>query len=489
MKVSIFLLAVQLFVHFPSWGGVLHVGQGYAYAQISTAAAIAQPGDTILCHDAVISGGMYISQLTGTAGKWIYIIAHEANVILQGGTNSIQLSDCAFLHIEGFTIRQQTGNGMNIDDGGSFESPSHHIRIVNCIFRDIQATGNNDLLKLSGIDYFEIRDCQFLNGAAGGSGIDMVGCHHGMIWQNEFINPGSNAIQAKGGSHDVQILRNRFENGGSRALNLGGSTGLAFFRPQNANTEAENIQVSANLFLGAEAPIAFVGCRNVTVSNNTILYPRKWVIRILQETVDPTRFLPCGDNVFFNNIIVLDNAVNTEVNIGPNTAPSTFMFSHNLWFKSTNASWNGPVLPGTVNDQIVKDPMFTSGSEILLDNNSPAIGAGKSYNFPVMDYFGSLFNQPPTIGAYEARPFINASTDLTENMEVYPNPFEDFLYCSFGNSKMRELKLFDMYGRVVNSIESEDAHVTMHCEGLLQGIYFLRIQSDGKNRTTTMIKK
>ena len=105
-------------------------------------------------------------------------------------------------------ISGQTGNGMNLDDGGSYESPSNHIRIKNCVFENINATGNNDLLKLSGIDSFWVSHCVFTNGAAGGSGIDMVGCHFGTIEDCSFSQLGSNSIQAKGGSADLMITRN-----------------------------------------------------------------------------------------------------------------------------------------------------------------------------------------------------------------------------------------------------------------------------------------
>ncbi|MBK9982774.1 MAG: hypothetical protein IPP15_10180 [Saprospiraceae bacterium] len=69
---------------------------------------------------------------------------------------------------------------------GTYATPAHHIKFENCTFRNIDATGNNDLLKLSGLDSFEIRHCVFLNGADGGSGMDMVGCHDGLI-KNCFL--------------------------------------------------------------------------------------------------------------------------------------------------------------------------------------------------------------------------------------------------------------------------------------------------------------
>ncbi|MBK8241844.1 MAG: hypothetical protein IPK88_00315 [Saprospiraceae bacterium] len=58
-------------------------------------------------------------------------------------------------------FEQQTGNGVNMDDSGSLVNPSTNIAIIHCIFRDIKATGNNDLLKLSGLDFFSISECTF----------------------------------------------------------------------------------------------------------------------------------------------------------------------------------------------------------------------------------------------------------------------------------------------------------------------------------------
>ena len=379
-----------------------HVGAGHSYLTITQAATVAQAGDTILCHDATISGGISISNLNGKDGNYIYLLADKSKpVTIQGGSNSIQFSDCSYLHIEGFIIQGHTANGMNIDDAGTFDSPTHHIRITNCIFRNIHASGNNDLLKLSGLDYFEITKCSFLKGAARGSGIDMVGCHYGLIADNEFENLGSNSIQAKGGSFEIEILRNHFKNGGARAINLGGSTGLQFFRPQNATTETERITVMANVIEGSETAIAYVGCTQVKVYNNTILFPKKWVVRILQETVNPARFLPSGNNAFFNNIVVIDNNVSTEVNIGPNTASNTFSFENNLWYKSTNANWQGPNLPGNVVKQLITNPQIISGSLYKIDRSSPAVGYGKLHDGVALDKEGNEYGAPPSVGAYE----------------------------------------------------------------------------------------
>ncbi|MBC7886099.1 MAG: T9SS type A sorting domain-containing protein [Saprospiraceae bacterium] len=490
MKHLLLILTLSVFFQDRSICSVLHVGASYQYHALTEATAIAKPGDSIICHDLIMQGGMSVSNLSGTSERWIYILAESGKTItIQGGTNSIQFSDCAYLHIEGFTIQGQTGNGMNIDDAGSFDSPTHHLRIVGCTFQNINATGNNDLLKLSGLDFFEIYSCLFFNGAAGGSGIDMVGCHHGMIFENVFKNLGSNSIQCKGGSSDIQILRNQFENGGARALNLGGSTGLSFFRPQNATTEAENIQVIANVFQGSEASIAFVGCRNVEVSNNTILFPKKWVIRILQETVDVTRFLPCGANSFYNNIVVLDNAVSVEANIGPNTEEETFMFNKNLWYKTTNQNWQGPDLPGTVSGQIIDNPKILPGSLFILESTSPAISAGVTYNLPVKDILGSYFNSPPTIGAYEAVPLITQVDDIETKVDIFPNPFDDEIQVYFNDNSFKTISMMDVNGKLIHYFETFDQSMSIFCNELLPGVYFMKISNGREQMTRVLVKR
>ena len=417
----------------------LHVGAGQPYATLTAAAADAGPGDTILIHGGTYPGGIYIENLQGTPDAWIHIRAATGDtVIFQGGTNAWQLTDAAYLHIHRFIFRGQTGNGLNIDDGGSYETPSHHLLIDSCEFRDINASGNNDLLKLSGVDSFEIRLCLFVNGAVGGSGIDMVGCHGGVIRRCAFNYMGSNSIQAKGGTSHIRIERTVFSRGGARALNLGGSTGLQYFRPIDAPYEAANLEVYSNFFMWSEAPIAFVGCINTEVVNNTIYLPGKWVMRILQETVDPDRFAPCGNNTFRNNIVYIDDAVSVTCNIGPNTAPESFTFSNNLWYHSQNPNWPGPVLPVEDTDNIVGlDPQFESihiGLNFNLRPNSPAIGKGFDVIDPGLDFIGRPFITPRSIGACEGGEVTAVpEPDKKDQVQIriWPSPADETLHAEW----------------------------------------------------------
>ena len=100
-------------------------------------------------------GGLFIEDLKGTASKWITIKnAPDQTVIFEGGSNAIHFVEPEYLHFSGLIFQYQTGNGVNLDDGGTYDTPAHDIIFENCTFRDMSASGNNDLLKLSGLDYF-----------------------------------------------------------------------------------------------------------------------------------------------------------------------------------------------------------------------------------------------------------------------------------------------------------------------------------------------
>jgi len=479
-----------------------HVGSGQTYPSLNAAAAITQPGDTIIIHGGTYAGGLTITNLKGAADQWITIRnAVGETVIFEGGGNAIQLVEPAYLHIFGLTFQHQTGNGVNTDDGGSYATPALHVVFENCVFRDMSASGNNDLLKLSGLDYFEIRNCDFRNGAAGGSGIDMVGCHHGIIQGNHFENLGSNSIQCKGGTEHIRIEGNFFRNGGQRTLNLGGSTGLQFFRPDTAHFEAARIQVYSNIIVGSWAPIAYVGAVEVDVVNNTIYQPQNWVIRILQETVDPNRFLECGDNSFRNNIVFLGNNLSTETNIGPNTRPESFAFSNNLWYNVDDPNWSGPSIPVVDQNNILNaNPLFANPAmdDFSIPPNSPAAGAGFVFNEPAFDFLGNGFANPPSIGAMEANPLSALDEPFgsaLQHLKVFPNPASSHLWVQYELTTPAKplLELYDLLGRRVAVLSAEiqapGLHHLLLPLDVPQGPYFLKVSMHGQIMAGRIILK
>lgn len=490
-----FILQLLLLgMHMPAMAGILPIGPG-EYSGLQAAAADARPGDTILFRSGTHAGGAHISGLQGRPEAWITITGEEG-ALIYGGTNGFQLSDPAYLRITHLAFDGQTGNGVNIDDGGDYESPARHLLIAFCEWRGIDATGNNDMLKMSGVDSFIVRDCRFINGSPGGSMIDMVGCHYGRFERNHFENAGSNCIQAKGGTRHIRIERNIFQNGGQRAINIGGSTGLPYFRPPDADYEASDIIVFANIFTGATAPVAYVGAVHCQVVNNTIWLPEKWAVRILQESTD-ARFQTCGNNSFVNNLIVLDNrAAAPTFNVGPNTAPESFLFANNLWYNIDNAGWSGPNTPAPEtqaiigSDPLLSAPAMRSGDFSLLPA-SPAIAAGRATMLPATDILGHPFNDPPSIGAVEGDvPTTRAGPPPAAGMleiHVYPQPARGQLMVRVQSATDAPvtLTLFDARGRRIETWTHAqgfpgDRTLRLSLEALPDGVYIL-VAQDGRH--------
>ena len=488
----------------PLFANSFHVGEGYQYATLSQAIPGVGAGDTIYIHEGFYPGGVFIEGLQGREKSPVIIRSwYGDRVVFEGGTEALHLSDVAWLKIIDLEFRGQTGNGVNIDDGGSYDTPSHHVAINYCYFSDMAASGNNDFLKLSGVDSFSVSSCQFSNGARGGSGIDMVGCHAGLISGNGFVQMGSNAIQAKGGTQHIRIEHNFFKDCGERSINLGGSTGLQFFRPIDAPFEAADLQVYANSFIGSTAPIAYVGSLRVDVTNNTIILPENWVIRILQESVDPDRFASCGDNIFRNNIVVLDNRLSREVNIGPNTRAESFLFTHNLWYNLDDPNWQGPALP--VNEQgsvISEDPMIvypTAGCCPFLENSSRAIGAGAEVDQPQYDLLGHEYNSPRSIGAVEG----NSPTMVvplpplassTFQLSTYPNPVHDHCVAQLTLTRRSNVtvSLYDLRGSLIDILLDSDMSDGEHRIPIRlpfeSGVYSLHVQVGNESQTQFIIQ-
>ncbi|HNS19525.1 MAG TPA: right-handed parallel beta-helix repeat-containing protein [Sedimentisphaerales bacterium] len=293
------------------------------------------PGMTVSLQPGVYEGGLYLSNVAGTENAPIVIQGAEPNVppvFRGGGGQAFHFADCSHLVVKSIRVEGFPGNGINIDDGGSYDTPAHHITLENVTITGIGPDGNYDGLKMSGVDHFRVRNCHFEGW--GGSGIDMVGCRHGVVEDCTFTGregfSQSNAVQLKGGTEDVLVQCCLFRNAGQRSINLGGSTGLQFFRPQVGDCEARNITIAGNRFEGSIAPVAWVTADGGRVHHNTIVLPDKWVLRVLQETTDP-RFRPCHGGVFENNLVFYDSRVQVFVNVGPGTAVETFVFRRNVW--------------------------------------------------------------------------------------------------------------------------------------------------------------
>jgi hypothetical protein len=319
--------------------------------ELAAAAARATPGTVIRLKGGSFEPGVHLRELHGTQAEPIVIEGSEATpTVFSGGTGGIQLSSCTFVVVRRITFEKQTGNAINIDDGGATDGslPSHHVTLDHLSIRDVGSTGIVNGIKMAGVDQVTITHC-YIRGW-GGSAIDLVGCHEGVIEHCTITGKEgysqNTGVQIKGGSRDITVRNNTFSDAGQRAVNAGGNTGTAYFRPPDAPYEARDVTIERNVIVGSETPVAFPGVDGAVLRYNTVVRPTKWLWRILQESTDP-RFIPSRNVTIEHNVFVWEGgAENTAVNVGAHTAAETYKVRENLFFREDAPKRSKISLPG-----------------------------------------------------------------------------------------------------------------------------------------------
>lgn len=311
--------------------------------ELRKAVAEAKPGTRIEIAPGTYEGGLQFAGLRGAPERPVVLAAADASKppVFRGGGSGLQLTDPEHVELRDLVLEGAKGNGLNVDDGGTPDTPAHHVAIVNVVVRDVGPEGNCDGIKLSGLTDFRVEGCTVERWGRGGSAVDMVGCARGTISGCTFRHTPEaqgSGVQAKGGTHEVRIRRNRFEHAGSRGVNAGGSTGLQYFRPpleawKGPRWEARDLTIEGNTFVGGQTPVAFVGVDGARFRFNTVTDPGRWALRILQET-RADGFVPSRGGEFTDNLVVFrsDRWAEGGCNVGDGTAPETFVFARNVWF-------------------------------------------------------------------------------------------------------------------------------------------------------------
>jgi len=226
-KVRTSLCAVALIVwQSAAPGGAITVRDARG---LRSALSRAQPGMTILLAPGHYGNGFHVERVNGSKDKPIVITAadEQSPAVFEGGEQALHFVDCNYVTLRHVRVVGCSLNGINADDGGSFETPSRGMVFESVTIKDIGPKGNHDGLKLSGLREVVVRNCVF--SGWGGSAIDMVGCQNGIIENCQFIGKEglspSNGVQAKGGSEQILIRRNFFRYAGQRAVNLDAAPG------------------------------------------------------------------------------------------------------------------------------------------------------------------------------------------------------------------------------------------------------------------------
>jgi hypothetical protein len=313
-------------------------------AELKTALGTLKSGDTLKIGPGEYSGG---HSLSGLADLTVEALDPKSPPLFRGGTNAWQFSRCPGLTLRHLHCQGQTGNGFNLDDGGQRTAPVKGAVLEDLRIDDIGPQGNFDAIKCSGLQQLRIERCEI--SGWGGQAIDFVGCSDALIRGCRITGKKGfsqhTGPQFKGGSSKIVIENCVFKDAGERPIQVGGSTGLDYFRPPGATYEAKDIVIRNNTLEGGTCACAFTGVDGAEFTGNTILRPTKWIFRILQETREPG-FTPCRNVRVADNTITFRRAqVSTELNIGEGTAPETFRFEGNRWLAEDQPQASRPKLP------------------------------------------------------------------------------------------------------------------------------------------------
>ena len=99
---------------------------GAPLATIRAAADRATPGTRITVR-AGTYGAVGLGTVSGTESAPIAFVADGDVTIDASSGVGWAMSDAAYVVIEGFTIADASIHGMNLDDGGDYSTPSHHL--------------------------------------------------------------------------------------------------------------------------------------------------------------------------------------------------------------------------------------------------------------------------------------------------------------------------------------------------------------------------
>jgi hypothetical protein len=397
--------------------GALH-GDGSAgapFGSIAAAAAVATPGTFIKLASGEHATNQFVPDLRGTAQAPIWIGGAPGTYpLIRGGSEALHLTRPAYVVVQNLELRDQTGNGINIDDGVG-DGDAHHVALNDLYVHRVDSTGTNACVREAGVDNLYVSGSG-LNRCS--VGIDLIGVHGAVVARNLLHGSMIAAVQVRGGSSDVDIRQNKIGDANSAGISLGGTTPLSLFRPPlsttTPNAEARRVRAFNNIITGSTwLPFAFVGCVDCLIAHNLTYVRPAALIRILQGTESQAGYVfePTSYGRVINNSFVWMQALSSpHVEVAPFASASTFTFSNNLWWSTTQSS-STPILPVTETGSVI-------GVSTGYHESSPTVycdGPEKGAALPLPEVDGTFegycraSGDAPTIGPQMA---VLAACDL-----------------------------------------------------------------------------
>jgi hypothetical protein len=304
--------------------------------QIHERADKLQPGDVLDIDPGDYAGELYLHGLRGTPTAPITIRGRLRNQPpnIRKGQVGLRLSGCHYIRVQNLRFSEFTRAAIRIDDDNAHTTPSSHILLEHISVRESNPHGTNNAIELIDVGPFIIRDCQFESW--GGAAIDIVGSREGLVEACTFTGRDNRhqlaGVRVRGGTSNIVVQSSLFRWAGLRSMCIGGTSTPEEFRPHDATREASAILVTGNRFIGSPTPVDWVNADGGQVVQNTFILPQMVVVGIHQET-SRTNAEPCGNGVFAQNVIVLDERIFRIINVSEGTHPASFRIQSNAWHR------------------------------------------------------------------------------------------------------------------------------------------------------------
>ncbi len=462
----------------------VHIGPGRDFPNIGAACPSLKPGDTVYVHAGTYETFQYYSGLKGTSDQWITIIkAPNEDVIINGGW---QFTSSEYIRIEKLIFKTNSKYNntlLHFDHAGDCNKLSHHIAVDSCSFIDV-ADGNS--FKFGGVSDFEVSHCRFINNTSDAAGIALNESRNGIIRNCYFENIKTKGIQFKLGTFNVKVYTNYFKNTGidDSTFKVGESGGAQYYCPDAKDWHAKDIKIYSNIIAGGKTPFSIGLAINTEITNNTIVSPATFVMRLLS---DETTF-ENKNNKLVNNIFYLDKTIYFNGTSSANNINfQSIVFQNNLFYAAHKPNWTGPdpytgeydaeeIKGVKFINNIIANPMFNNpaNTDYSLGANSPALGTGLAVPEPALDYFGKPFKALRAIGAIESDAVISDTSEPTMSFQLacYPNPTNSKLYLIVQENYDFEVEIINAYGKCI--AKSKNAN-PISVEELSNGVYWMRL--------------
>lgn len=491
------------------------------------------PGDTLIVKAGTYSNFTTITN-SGGNGKYITILG-EGEVTIENSSPSnegvLNVVDAKYVIVDGITIKNAKAHGIKILGRCSYVvirncktihtdgcgilvqgSRAYHwdgkYYASNIIIENNEVhwpqegvwnghlLWHEDITLMYGIEHFEVRNnyvnaYDTINYDGGPIGIDVKsGVRYGSVHHNTVENiPCTGLYVDASGSYvrHIDVYSNFVNHTMAYGIQIGAERG----GPIDSVWVFNNVIVkpkwcgivSGDFTRGDEPPLPQAKT-HIDIFNNTIYEVGPgWGFGILTES-------SFKQGKIYNNIIFDTEKDGMSLN----------MVDGNL---VTNNCINR--IGGDFGDNIiVQNPLFvdpTNGDFTLLIN-SPCIDAGTSTAAPSSDFDGNArpFGLGYDIGAYEAQYKVELGFNkeyLSERkLQAYPNPFSDFTTINYSVEKYSNvvLSVYDIYGKQIEILvnkahEKGDYSIDWKGYNYIDGIYFYRLNIDGKSFSEKMILK